>query len=140
LNRALSRADALAATITLLAACSGSTGASDRPTAIPSTINEAENSRHVAGIWSWNGAAYDAVWANGATAVITVGTFTSTSVVFNRVDAPGSVSAGMTAVYEGTVFGPSDGGTGGTVMNGSVTWTWPGHSGYPATGMWSAAW
>lgn len=100
-------------------------------------INEVEN--NIQGKWTWNGTGYNANWTNGAAAVISVANFTSTSVTFNRTDTSVSASAGLTAVYTGTIS-PADGGPAGNVVNGSVTWTWPGVAGFPANGTWSATW
>jgi hypothetical protein len=76
-------------------------------------------------------------WNNGAIAVLTVGgsLTANTSGTLNRTDTPQSVSAGMTAVYTGQISAQ-----GNSITNGSVTWTWPGHSGYPTTGTWLATW
>jgi len=104
---------------------------------VPAVITETESG--TVGTWTWNGTAYDAVWNNGAIAVITVVSFTDASVVFDRTDTAASSSAGLTAVYTGTVT-PAGGGTGGSVVDGSVTWTWPGVAGFPGTGTWSASW
>lgn len=75
---------------------------------------------------------YSATWTNGAIATITVQEWDNDYVVLARVDTTGS-SAGLSATYVGQLGG----GSGGTVT-GNVTWIWPGHMGYPATGPWSA--
>jgi len=103
------------------------------PSTIPGTIKEVEGS--FSGTWTWNGQSYNAIWSDGAIAVLTVGSFTATSVVINRTDTSASVSAGMTAVYTGQISSQ-----GNSIVNGEVTWTWPGHYGYPATGTWTASW
>lgn len=102
-------------------------------TFLPNVINESEGP--FSGKWSLNGGSYSASWNNRAAADLTVGSFTSTSVIFQRTDTSSSVSSGMTAVYTGKIS-PA----GNSVVNGSVTWTWPGHGGYPVTGSWSASW
>jgi pimeloyl-ACP methyl ester carboxylesterase len=102
---------------------------------LPSVIQEQENPIPFYGTWTLDGADYNAVWNNGALAILTVQSFAPASVIINRTDTPGSVSYGMTAVYTGQISS-----AGNSVVNGSVTWTWPGHDGYPATGSWSASW
>jgi hypothetical protein len=99
----------------------------------PSTINETEGS--FTGVWSWDGSGYSAKWSNGAVATIEIKNFTAASVVLDRTDTSTSVSAGLTAVYTGQIA--SDG---KSIVNGSVTWTWPGVAGYPTTGTWNASW
>jgi hypothetical protein len=103
------------------------------PAGIPSTLDETEGP--FSGVWTWNGSGYNATWNNGAIAILTVSSFTSASVVINRTDTSASVSAGLTAVYTGKI---SSGGN--SIVNGSVTWTWAGVPGYPATGTWTASW
>lgn len=103
--------------------------------ALPSVIQEEENPVPFYGTWTLDGQVYNAVWNNGALATLTVQSFTPASVIINRTDIPGSVSYGMTAVYTGQISS-----AGNSILNGSVTWTWPGHYGYPATGSWSAYW
>ncbi|MFT4111775.1 tetratricopeptide repeat protein [Silvibacterium sp.] len=51
--------------------------------------------------------------------------FDSTALVIQRTD-----TSGRTAVYTGTVQG--------THISGTVQWSWPGHAGYPASGVFSA--
>lgn len=106
-------------------------------TSVPATIHEQEGP--FSGTWTWNGNSYSGVWDNGAVAVLTVQTFTMTLLMINRTDTAGSSSAGLTAVYSGTISSPADGGTGGRIVNGSVTWTWPGHFS-PTAGTWTASW
>jgi hypothetical protein len=103
------------------------------PAALPGTINESEGP--FSGVWTLNNGQYDAVWDNGAIAIIAVQSFTAASVVLFRTDTPQSVSAGLTAVYTGQISS-----AGNSIVNGSVTWTWPGEAGYPATGTWTASW
>jgi pimeloyl-ACP methyl ester carboxylesterase len=102
---------------------------------LPSVIQEEENPIPFYGTWTLDGQVYNAVWNNGALATLTVQSFTPASVIIDRTDIPGSVSYGMTAVYTGQISS-----AGNSILNGSVTWTWPGHYGYPATGSWSAYW
>jgi hypothetical protein len=100
---------------------------------LPPTIHEQEGP--FVGVWSWTGQGYSATWNNGAAAILTVQSFTSASVIIERTDLRRSVSAGLTATYTGQI---SD--AGNSIVNGRVTWTWPGHRGYPATGKWTATW
>jgi hypothetical protein len=100
---------------------------------IPSVIHETEG--RAFGTWTLANGQYNAGWSNGAIAVITVERFDSQSVILRRTDSSNSVSRGLTAVYTGRISG-----TGDSIQNGSVTWTWPGVSGYPATGTWNASW
>ena len=90
------------------------------------------------GAWTWDTDHFDGYWsenAGPATATLTVQSFTPQSVIINRTDTAGSVSYGLTAVYTGQISSSGNG-----IVNGSVTWTWPGHSGYPSTGTWTANW
>lgn len=100
---------------------------------LPATIDEQEGP--FSGVWSWNGSLYNATWSNGAVATLQVESFSANSVVLNRTDTSASISAGLTAVYTGKI---SSSGT--SIVDGSVTWTWPGVPGYPATGTWTASW
>jgi hypothetical protein len=103
---------------------------------MPELINETEGP--FTGTWRWNGASYNASWSNGATAVIRVVSFTPTSVTFNRQDSSGA-TVGLMAAYNGAVTSAADR-NGSVVTNGTVTWTWPGHAGYPKSGAWSGNW
>jgi hypothetical protein len=107
--------------------------ASSQPSGIPSVISEQEGP--YSGTWTWNGSSYDATWSNGAVAILQVKSFTTQSVVIDRTDTPQSTSAGLTAIYTGQISKQ-----GNSIINGSVTWTWPGVPGYPATGTWTASW
>jgi hypothetical protein len=98
---------------------------------LPFDIKEMEGP--FAGTWILNEGEYEAEWNNGAAAELTVQSFTPQSIVLKRTDTADSVSAGMTAVYSGQLSAD-----GYSIVNGSVTWTWPGVSGYPATGAWLA--
>jgi hypothetical protein len=100
---------------------------------LPSIIQEQEAG--LTGTWSRSGQGFSATWNNGAVANLEVRSFTPASIRIVRTDTSDSGSAGLTAVYTGQI---SD--AGNTVVNGSVTWTWPGHPGFPATGTWTASW
>jgi RHS repeat-associated protein len=68
-------------------------------------------------------------WNNGAFGNVTVGISGST-MTMSRSDPTGP-DAGLSASYTGTIA------TNGSVT-GTVTWTWPGHGGYPSSGFWTA--
>jgi hypothetical protein len=86
-------------------------------------------------------ATFDMVWtfygtdgtanfpANPAGSPIAIEKFDSNSIVVRRVDAQGP-TAGLTALYTGTVQG--------THITGTVQWSWPGHPDYPTSGSFSA--
>jgi hypothetical protein len=122
----------LVAWIAFLVCLSSAFGQTTPPTGIPLTINEQEGP--FSGTWTWSNGVFHAVWSNGAIATLTVQSFNTNSVMFNRADASGT-SAGLTAVYTGQLSGQEN-----SIINGKVTWTWPGHPGYPATGTWTATW
>ncbi len=109
--------------------CNSSTGLCSL--GLPFEIKEIEGP--FSGTWILNEGQYEAEWDNGAAAELTVQTFTPQSVVLHRTDTSDSTSAGMTAVYTGQLSAD-----GYSIVNGSVTWTWPGVDGYPATGTWIA--
>jgi hypothetical protein len=119
--------------ITLLPLQYGLAAVAPPPNGIPATISESEGP--FAGSWVWNGSGYNAEWSNGAFATLSIVSFTTASVVIDRTDTAQSVSAGLTAVYTGTISSAGD-----SIVNGSVTWTWPGVAGYPNTGTWNASW
>jgi hypothetical protein len=110
------------------------------PHGIPNVIHEHEST--VYGTWTWHSGGpngyYNATWQEAlgpAIATITIESFTAKSVVLDRTDTAASVSAGLTAVYTGQISSAGD-----SIVNGRVTWTWPGHAGYPTTGVWTASW
>lgn len=116
-----------AASLLALAACESTTDA--RP--LPAVIQSCEtNTAEVCGTWTASNGVYNAVWPQGSRAVIRVERFDRAGVVFEREDTPASSSAGMTAVYEGTVQADS-------VVNGVVTWT---VNGSTFSGTWRARW
>jgi hypothetical protein len=100
---------------------------------VPGVIDETEG--RWSGTWTLNNGRYEAQWNNGAKAILTIGSFTPQSVLLNRTDTADSGSRGLTAVYTGQIAS-----TGDKIVNGHVTWTWPGVPGYPATGTWNASW
>lgn len=69
-----------------------------------SKINEVEAAAQYRGVWIWKGDHYEGSWSNTpATAVLTVKSFTSDSVVLYRTDTAQSGTAGLTAVYMGHI-------------------------------------
>lgn len=122
-----------AAAVPLLALSAAACQAPSTPSgasARPATILVCEsNNAVVCGTWTRSGDGYVARWQDGAEAAITVERFDATGVRFRRADAAG-VSAGMTAVYEGT---RTDRG----VTDGEVRWSLRGDS---WTGTWQATW
>jgi hypothetical protein len=122
------RAAAVASLALAVAGCDGdSTGAKPK---YPATIESCETNT-LCTTWHLqpNGTSYVADWAQGSHAVITVASFTATSVAFVRND-PSGTSAGMHAEYGGT----RDGNNIGT---GIVIWT---QDGYSFQGRWTAHW
>ena len=80
--------------------------------------------------WVFNGVEGTATSpANPAGSRVTIEKFDSDAIVVRRVDDAGP-TAGLTAVYTGTVNG--------THMIGTVQRSWPGHPDYPATAIFSA--
>lgn len=118
----------------LLCSIGVSTSAQTSP---PTMIHETETSRYgtYMGTWSRNGQSYGAVWNNLAAATITVRRFDPSLVEIYREDLPNTTSSGLTATYKGQISE-----SGNSIVNGTVTWTWPGHNGYPASGTWTAEW
>jgi hypothetical protein len=112
-------------------------GYGQTPTGLPARIDEEESVAHYHAVWRLNGDDYDGSWSETgvATATLTVKSFTPQSVMIYRTDTGQSVSAGLTAVYTGHIS-PQ----GNTILDGKVTWIWPGHAGYPTQGTWTAAW
>jgi len=103
------------------------------PAANAAVIYECENS--ICGTWTWDNGQYNGYWVNGSIGILTVQSFTAQSVILKRTDTSKSASSGLTAVYTGQISGQSK-----NVVTGSVTYTWPGHSGYPATVTWTGNW
>ena len=103
------------------------------PVANGSVVYECEN--NICGTWTWDNGNYDGHWANGSIATLTVQSFSVQSVTLTRTDTSKSASSGLTAVYTGQVSSQ-----GNSIVNGSVTYTWPGHGGFPKTVAWSGNW
>ena len=82
------------------------------------------------GTWTFTGNEGIGKWQHGAIADLTVQQFDPAWVIIRRTDSSG-ISAGLTAVYLGKIVGNR--------VEGTVTWTWPGHWGnQPAKGTWYA--
>jgi uncharacterized protein (TIGR03437 family) len=115
------------------------TGASAQtkpPAGVPAVIFECDHGVYVScGTWTWDNGHYDDYAINGAVATLTVQSFTAESVIINRTDTSQSVSYGLTGVYTGQISSQ-----GNSIVNGSVTWTWPGHNGFPFKGTWTGSW
>ncbi len=108
-------------------------GQSLPPVANAGVIYECENS--FCGAWTWDNGHYVGRWDNGAIATLTVQSFTAQSVILNRTDTSLSVSSGLTAIYMGKISGQ-----GNSIVDGSVTYTWPGHGSFPQTLTWGGIW
>jgi hypothetical protein len=106
-------------------------------TSPPTMIHETETSEYgtYTGTWASNGQNYGASWNNLAAATITVRRFDPSSVEIYREDLPNTTSSGLTAIYKGQISE-----SGNSIVNGTVTWNWPGRRGYPASGTWTAEW
>lgn len=100
---------------------------------VPTSIESCEtNTARLCATWRLNSAGtYDAAWAQGSVAVISVRKFTADSAAFLRVD-PSGTSRGMRAHYQGAHGG-------GNLRGGLVTWTEAG-SNFSFSGMWAASW
>lgn len=68
-------------------------------------------------------------WNNGAVGTI-IANIIGSSITLSRTDTTGA-SAGLSASYSGTVAANGN-------ASGTVTWTWPGHLGFPTSGTWNA--
>jgi hypothetical protein len=80
--------------------------------------------------WTFNGTTGTATSpSNPDGARLTIEKFDSGSIVVQRNDDSGP-TAGLSAVYSGTIHG--------TQVSGTVQYSWPGHEGYPSTGNFSA--
>lgn len=77
-------------------------------------------------VWMWQGAAYSAIWSNGATGQLTVQSGNAAEIQFQRVDAAGP-AAGLNATYSGKWDGSS-------VKDGKLSFTFKGASG---SGVWT---
>jgi pimeloyl-ACP methyl ester carboxylesterase len=128
------RNNALRVLLTVLAVLFGPQSLQAQNSPPPGTPSVMEVCAVFCGRWTWDNGQYYGLWTNGAVAIMTVKSFTTTSILIDRTDTPQSVSYGLTAVYTGKIL--SDGNS----ATGSVTWTWPGVAGYPATDTWTATW
>lgn len=125
------RAAVVASLALAVAGCEGDSTGPAKPK-YPATIESCEtNTATLCTTWYLqpNGTTYVADWSQGSHAVITVASFTSTSVSFIRND-PSGTSAGMHAEYGGTR-------NGNNVGAGTVIWT---QDNYSFQGGWTAHW
>jgi hypothetical protein len=65
---------------------------------------------------------------------LTIESMDQTRVIIHREDRAGT-TAGRSAIYTGAIRASS---IEGTRIEGTVQWDWPGHTGFPASGKWSA--
>jgi len=118
----------------ILCLASNRAAAQNQPSAgVPTIIHECEG--NLCSNWTWNDLKFRAQWSNGAVATLTVESFTTSSVVIDRTDAPNSSTAGLTAVYTGEISN-----AGNSIVNGKVTWTWRGFKNGVAKGAWTGTW
>lgn len=81
--------------------------------------------------WIFHGWEGEAHCRNGAAFKLDVLKFDTDGIVLLRTELPGSVSAGLTALYTGTLRGTS--------ITGIGTWSWPGHwNNHNPSGKWFA--
>jgi len=108
---------------TRILVCESSSGACDKPDAPLDTV------------WTFSGVAGTATSPDSSDpsrltpSRLTIDKFDSASIVVQRVDDSGP-TAGLSAVYTGSVHG--------TQISGTVRYSWPGHPDYFATGAWAA--
>jgi hypothetical protein len=116
-----------AAALLSLAACAAPRGSGG--SRYPASIHVCEtNTATLCADWQWTGERYEAEWAQGSYAQITVASFDRDFILFLRRD-PSGTSQGMRASYQGV---PRDG-----EASGVVTWT---HDGQTFSGRWTARW
>lgn len=81
--------------------------------------------------WVFRGRDGESRCRNGAAAKLDVLKFDTDGIVIRRTDLPGTFSAGLTALYTGTLRGDKIAGIG--------TWSWPGHwNNHKPSGKWFA--
>jgi enterochelin esterase-like enzyme len=81
--------------------------------------------------WTFNGHEGEAHCRNGAAFKLDVLKFDADGIVIRRTEMPASVSAGLTALYTGTLRGKN--------ITGIGTWSWPGHwNNHNPSGKWFA--
>jgi hypothetical protein len=98
-------------------------------TTYPKELYECETYEvEICGTWTLKNGKYNALWDNGAKAVIDIVRFNENKVAFSRHDTTGS-SAGLHADYEGDREGRK--------VKGTVKWTWNNKN---WEGTWSATW
>jgi TPR repeat protein len=98
---------------------------------IPAHMSECEGKDNATcGTWTFTGSEGLGNWRHGAIAELTVQQFDPGWVIIRRSDSSG-ISQGLTAVYLGKIVENR--------VEGTVTWTWPGHwNNKPSKGTWFA--
>jgi hypothetical protein len=111
-------------------ACNAAAAAPDDgfPVTMPNTFIECEGSGPCDGLWTFAGLHGHGRWPKAGTdAALTVVRFSEERIVIKRVDTS---NPGFSAEYVAALNGDT--------LNGSVTWSWPGHWAKPKTGVFHA--
>jgi hypothetical protein len=108
-----------------------SNSASTRMSVCESTDNAcAQPNPHYDFVWGFNGTAGTVISPADSQGVeLIIESMDREKIVIHRVDHSGA-TAGRSGTYTGKIQG--------THIVGTVQWSWPDHSGFPATGTWSA--
>jgi len=85
----------------------------------------------ICGTWTFSGSQGTGRWDNGAVADLIVQQFDSNWVIIRRSDGPEGATPGLTAIYRGKLSHDR--------IEGTVTWTWPGHWKKQVDGTWSSS-
>jgi hypothetical protein len=111
---------------------SPTTAQTPTPVNLPNKLEQWETSfLTFPGFWQLTGyRTMKGIWINGAVASLTVERFDTDAVVITRTDTLG-LTPGISARYTGRFTNPG-------VIEGTVTWNWPGVIGYPRSGTWGA--
>src|SRR5579862_822110 len=103
---------------------------------VPSSIEECESDQCAPGRpggcrWNFHGNEGESHCRDGASARLVVEKFDSDGIVIRRTDLQDTPSAGLTALYTGTLHGDR--------IDGIGTWSWPGHwNNHNPSGKWFA--
>lgn len=98
--------------------------------AYPQKLSECETYEvEICGTWTFENGKYNALWDNGANAVINIVHFDEYTVVFTRHDTTGT-SSGLQARYEGKRVAQKK-------VEGTVNWIWDNRN---WSGTWEATW
>jgi hypothetical protein len=98
------------------------------PATMPKTFVECEGTGPCDGLWTFDGSRGHARWPKAGTdAALTVVRYTADRIVIRRVDTS---NPGFSAEYVGALNGDT--------LNGTVTWSWPGHWAKPKSGVFHA--